>query len=240
METPITISATVRLTSSALGWSAVQGTKGRRDGELDDAQHLWVSFPGPRSAQRHEGSGCRIPGGLPGHPIVAEYYRHCYEERKRRLGDKSRLLPFVGTIFPNTSYHGGPGPSVSGIRMERRRRDLAYFLVDADAPVEVKELLRRYYMRYSGPAGMTEQDDMENWNYATVSTRTDCAASSLQLPAVHRSAADGQRRRARRDPDLGGERSAILSSLVEVHGGADWDELLAPMPGGGGTVEAAE
>ena len=22
-------------------------------------------------------------------------------------------------------------------------------------------------MRYSGPAGLTEQDDMENWNYAT-------------------------------------------------------------------------
>ena len=22
-------------------------------------------------------------------------------------------------------------------------------------------------MRYSGPAGMTEQDDMENWSYAT-------------------------------------------------------------------------
>jgi hypothetical protein len=31
----------------------------------------------------------------------------------------------------------------------------------------VKDMLRRYYMRYSGPAGMTEQDDMENWLYAT-------------------------------------------------------------------------
>jgi hypothetical protein len=26
-------------------------------------------------------------------------------------------------------------------------------------------------MRYSGPAGMTEQDDMENWNYATAASR---------------------------------------------------------------------
>jgi hypothetical protein len=26
-------------------------------------------------------------------------------------------------------------------------------------------------MRYSGPAGMTEQDDMENWNYATAGSR---------------------------------------------------------------------
>jgi hypothetical protein len=46
-----------------------------------------------------------------------------------------------------------------------------FFLVDKDAPEEVKALLRRYYMRYSGPAGMTEQDDMENWNYATAGCR---------------------------------------------------------------------
>ena len=42
-----------------------------------------------------------------------------------------------------------------------------FFLVDADAPASVKDFMRRYYMRYSGPAGMTEQDDMENWLYAT-------------------------------------------------------------------------
>jgi len=35
----------------------------------------------------------------------------------------------------------------------------------------VKQFLREYYMRYSGPAGMTEQDDMENWNYAHASSR---------------------------------------------------------------------
>ena len=43
--------------------------------------------------------------------------------------------------------------------------------MDADAPAEVKDFLRRYYMRYSGPAGMTEQDDMENWLYATAASR---------------------------------------------------------------------
>jgi hypothetical protein len=39
--------------------------------------------------------------------------------------------------------------------------------VDKDAQAQVKDMLRHYYMRYSGPAGMTEQDDMENWLYAT-------------------------------------------------------------------------
>ena len=31
--------------------------------------------------------------------------------------------------------------------------------------------MRDYYIRYSGPAGMTEQDDMENWNYAHAASR---------------------------------------------------------------------
>ena len=32
-------------------------------------------------------------------------------------------------------------------------------------------MLRHYFIRYSGPAGMTEQDDMENWNYAHSASR---------------------------------------------------------------------
>jgi hypothetical protein len=44
------------------------------------------------------------------------------------------------------------------------------YFVDREAPAEVKRFLRSYYLRYSGPAGMTEQDDMENWNYATTAS----------------------------------------------------------------------
>src|SRR5713101_8183805 len=40
-----------------------------------------------------------------------------------------------------------------------------------------KDFLRHYYIRYSGPGGLTEQDDMENWNYAS-------AASKASLPGV--------------------------------------------------------
>lgn len=31
--------------------------------------------------------------------------------------------------------------------------------------------MRHYAMRYSGPGGMTEQDDMENWNYASAASK---------------------------------------------------------------------
>ena len=33
-------------------------------------------------------------------------------------------------------------------------------------PDEVKDVLRHYVIRYQGPSGLTEQDDMENWGYA--------------------------------------------------------------------------
>jgi hypothetical protein len=75
-----------------------------------------------------------------------------------------------------------------------------FYLVDKDAPQEVKDFLRHYYMRYLGPAGMTEQDDVENWNYATAASRGTVArrypynyqqsidASSLDGPLPGKSA----------------------------------------------------
>ena len=157
-----------------IGPSATAGVKGRRDDELKDAQHIWVSFGaghGVHSALKPD-SAQYVPAFLD-NPIVEDYFRHCHEERQRRLGDRARMLPFVGTLFPNTSYHGRQpralcvwhphGPEATEI--------WRFFLVDKDAPKEVKDLLRRFYMRYSGPAGMTEQDDMENWNYATAASR---------------------------------------------------------------------
>lgn len=39
-------------------------------------------------------------------PEIEEYFRSCFEKRKAAKGDDYRLRPFVGTIFPNTSFHG--------------------------------------------------------------------------------------------------------------------------------------
>jgi len=38
--------------------------------------------------------------------------------------------------------------------------------VDRDAPQEAKDFLGQYYIRDCRPAGLTDQDDMGNWNYA--------------------------------------------------------------------------
>jgi len=157
-----------------IGPSARSGMKGRRSSELPGTQHVWRTFP--------QGHGVHSMLQPPDHqyvdafadtPAAEEYFRRCYQERTRRLGaEKSRWLGLVGSIFPNMSFHGRQPRAIfiwhphGPTTMEIWR----FYLVDADAPAEVKDMLRHYYMRYSGPGGMTEQDDMENWNYATAAS----------------------------------------------------------------------
>jgi len=146
----------------------------RRDNEYAKAKRIWVGFP-----QGHGMTAGIAPSDnvyeptYAQHPEIDEYFRHCFNERKRRLGEKARLLPLVGNFFPNTSFHGRQPRSlcVWHPHSPTETEGWRFFLVDADAPAAVKDVLRRYYMRYSGPAGMTEQDDMENWLYATAASK---------------------------------------------------------------------
>ncbi|ETW94965.1 aromatic ring-hydroxylating oxygenase subunit alpha [Candidatus Entotheonella palauensis] len=106
-------------------------------------------------------------------PVVMDYFKHVYEERRRRLGSASRLQGLVGTVFPNTSYLARQPRTISVWlpRGATKTEAWRWFLVDQDAPSEVKDVMRHYAMRYSGPGGMTEQDDMENWNYASAASK---------------------------------------------------------------------
>jgi phenylpropionate dioxygenase-like ring-hydroxylating dioxygenase large terminal subunit len=153
-----------------IGPSARAGVKTRSDIDAGAARRLYVSYP-----QGHGGS-CRIrPVDAPyaptfaGEPEIEAYFKACYEARRERLGDRSALAVGLGTIFPNTSFHALQPRAIfvwhphSPTSMEVWR----FFLIDADTPEFVRDALRHYYMRYSGPAGMTEQDDIENWTRAT-------------------------------------------------------------------------
>lgn len=103
------------------------------------------------------------------YPEVEAYYREIHEKRERTLGSAMRVQTSVGTIFPNMSFHGRQPRTlavfhpISSTEMEMWRM----YLVDKDAPEAVKEAARHYFLRYSGPGGMTESDDMENWTGAT-------------------------------------------------------------------------
>src|SRR5438309_1467358 len=106
-------------------------------------------------------------------PIVADYFRHCEEERRRRRGEYWRLFGGPGTMFPNASPLARQ-PRTLAVwhpRGPHQTEVWRWYFVDADAPAEVKDFLRHYYIRYSGPSGLTEQDDMENWNYAHKASR---------------------------------------------------------------------
>ena len=157
-----------------VGMSASAQAGQRRDNEYARGQRVWVGYP-----QGHGMTSGYVPDDVDytptyqQYPEVDEYFRHCFHERKRRLGQRANLLPLVGTIFPNASYHGRQPRSVCVWHPHGPTETEAwrFFLVDADAPAAVKDVLRRYYMRYSGPAGMTEQDDMENWLYATAASK---------------------------------------------------------------------
>jgi phenylpropionate dioxygenase-like ring-hydroxylating dioxygenase large terminal subunit len=107
------------------------------------------------------------------HPEIEAYYRKVHEDRVRNLGNRMRVKMSVGTIFPNMSFHGRQPRTIavfhpiSATEMEMWR----IYLVDRDSPDAVKDSARHYYLRYSGPGGMTESDDMENWSYATEASR---------------------------------------------------------------------
>jgi phenylpropionate dioxygenase-like ring-hydroxylating dioxygenase large terminal subunit len=109
-------------------------------------------------------------------PELTEYFARAWEGRCARFEAEGRPIGALGpaTMFPSMSFHAGAFPRallvahpISPWETEVWR----WFLVDADAPPDVADWLRRYYLRYSGPGGLVEQDDMENWDYATEASR---------------------------------------------------------------------
>ena len=104
-------------------------------------------------------------------PAVEEYYRNAHRKRVENLGETAKLNGAVGTVFPNASFSAARSVAVwhpAGPGMTEAWR---WYWLPVDAPDEVKETLRHYAIRYAGAPGMTEQDDMENWNYATAASK---------------------------------------------------------------------
>ncbi|MFI4948834.1 MAG: hypothetical protein ACHQC9_08550 [Alphaproteobacteria bacterium] len=93
--------------------------------------------------------------------------------RRRQRGEWGRLITLVGEVFPSMAYLSRQPRTIAVWHPKGAHQTEVWrwYLVDKAAPAEVKAFLRDYYLRYSGPAGMTEQDDMENWNYAHAASR---------------------------------------------------------------------
>lgn len=144
--------------------------KGRRDNKTDGASVFgWPDLghggTGWIGALEEDYVQARAFGSF---PEVAAWFEQARATRRERLAGRFHFQG-KGTIFPNMSFHEEQPRTVIVAHPNgpRETEFWRYYLVDADAPDNVKDILRRYFMSYSGPAGLTEQDDLENWQAAT-------------------------------------------------------------------------
>ncbi len=101
-------------------------------------------------------------------PGVDDYFREAHERKAEK---------YAGQILPPHGHEGGHFCVFPNFIMDSWRwrwwhphtvgvvERWSLFGVDKDAPKHVKDAVRHYVMRYNGPTGATESDDMENWNY---------------------------------------------------------------------------
>lgn len=113
-------------------------------------------------------------GLLGASPATDAYYRMKLQEIEQRLGSvRAKHLSMVhGTVFPSFSFlYGTPTIRVFHPKGPQKTEVWSWCIVDKDAPDQVKEDLRMYYLRRFSPAGTWEQDDAENWVQATETSR---------------------------------------------------------------------
>jgi phenylpropionate dioxygenase-like ring-hydroxylating dioxygenase large terminal subunit len=107
-------------------------------------------------------------------PEIDDYYRAAREKRQAKYKDEF-ILGNTVMVWPNVNiqpqrillwHPNGPNSTESW----------RAYPVDREAPQFVKDAQRHYMMRYGGPVGLTESDDMENWNYAHMASRGTTAS----------------------------------------------------------------
>ncbi|MGA2392873.1 MAG: aromatic ring-hydroxylating dioxygenase subunit alpha [Candidatus Lustribacter sp.] len=147
-----------------------------------------TAFPktghGSRGGKANPDAVPRYPFPAFSDPATEAWHRAAWERHQvNRPGERPAWdrLGNGGNIFPNMNYHTRWPRTImvahpqSPTTCEMWR----WFLVDKDMPFEVKQFVRAYFLRYSGPGGLTEQDDMENWAYATIASQ---GAMARKLP----------------------------------------------------------
>ena len=170
----------------------------------------------------------------PDDPDTEEYFRQAHARRQEilRTTGEERWVTSVTTIFPNTSTHMDPraifvwhprGPDT----MELWR----WFILDKKSPKHVKDAARHFGLRYSGPGGMTEQDDAENWNYATAASKGTIAARyafNYEMGLGHPKPVPGLRDALYTDTT--GEENArtLYRRWAQFMDAESWDQLMPP------------
>lgn len=116
------------------------------------------------------------PGSVlePPDPELMEYEESIQTEVKQRLGPRLDLAnPGVGTVFPNLSLLRVNARifSVWHPKGPEKIEIWTCCFVDKAAPPEIKEAIRLHSTRTNGPSGTFTQDDMDNWQECTLTSR---------------------------------------------------------------------
>jgi phenylpropionate dioxygenase-like ring-hydroxylating dioxygenase large terminal subunit len=77
----------------------------------------------------------------------------------------------AGTLFPNLSFHTSPSIRIWHPRGPDKIEIWSWCMVDKGASPEIKEEMRVNYLRSFSMAGTLEQDDGENWEQVTLSSK---------------------------------------------------------------------
>ena len=107
-------------------------------------------------------------------PEILAYERSIIPEVEARLGPRRKLIsPNAANVFPNLSFFKGHSATfrVWHPRGPGKTEWWSWLFMDKAAPQDVKEEYRLAGIRGLGSAGVVEQDDVDNWQACTDTSR---------------------------------------------------------------------
>ncbi|MDH5172746.1 MAG: Rieske 2Fe-2S domain-containing protein, partial [Gammaproteobacteria bacterium] len=141
---------------------------------IEELGHSVVTAPGhgatfrlmpPDAAVDEVAWGMEGMGGMLGGAPVQEYLREVQARAAERVGPlRARMKGLTYGVYPNLSFlWSNASFKVSHPRGPGRVEYWSWAVVPADAPDEIKRVLRTNYSSFFGPGGILEQEDSEVW-----------------------------------------------------------------------------
>lgn len=152
--------------------------------EIEDYGFNVVPKPGHGAAVRLMPEGLppeRLAWGMEGvsaydtPALLSEYLLEVQRTVRERLNPvQARIKGLTYGVYPNLSLLWSNSTlRVSHPRGPGQVEYWSWWLVPADAPAEIKEMLRSNYNFFFGPAGMLEQEDADAWSQQFVGSNLD-------------------------------------------------------------------
>ena len=110
--------------------------------------------------------GMESPGPMLGPPEIAQYLFELHAKAEERVGKtRARMKGLTYGVYPNLSFlWSNASFKVSHPRGPGKVEYWSWAVVPADAPPEIKKVLRTNYSSMFGPGGILEQEDSEVWS----------------------------------------------------------------------------